>query len=68
MTDVKTKKNYLNDVMSLKYSKESDLILKKGALAALTEEYDLGHIDLQGYEVKKRLLEEQIKDLSRNCR
>lgn len=68
MTEIRKRKDYLNDVMSLKYAKEDDLKLKKGSLAILTEEYDLGRIDIVKYEIRKRIVEKEIEVLSRNNR
>lgn len=57
-------KNYLNDVMSLKYSKERDLIVKKGELALLIEDYRDGKYYIEQYQIRKAILEKVIEDLS----
>lgn len=58
-------KNYLNDVMSLRYSREDDLVIKKGELALLIEDYRDGKYCIEQYEARKTILEHVIEDLSR---
>ncbi len=68
MTTVITNKNYLNDVMTLKYSEERDLILKRGELAILIEDYMDGKYDIDQFEVRKSIVEEEIEVLLRTLR
>ena len=56
-------KNYLNDVTTLKYSPESELILKKGTLALLHEFYIDGNIEIKSFEDRKKDISNEIERL-----
>lgn len=64
MNNVKTK-NYLNDVSTLIYSKESKLKLLKGELAILYYDYIGGLYSIDQYETRKASIESKIEGLSR---
>lgn len=57
-------KNYLNDVETLTYSKESEIVLIRGNLALDYEDYIDGGITLHQYQAKKAMAETKLEKLS----